>query len=439
MELRIQRFRFVLFAIVLVYVSALLALTIFLRSPLYTAYMYDIGSFGLADVILGVIFAMIPAAWIPMQLGRPSHIVYWFLYLIVYIPTTLLLHAPGTVTIDTILFLVTLCVSFYLVFRFTTARRLQLSDFKHERAFKLALFGLWTGCVGVLVAFLGPDLSVATYHEIYAVRESYKASLAEMGPIVRRLVIYSLSALRYAIGPIFIVMFLERQSTGSIPYLIIGVFSISLGYLIGGFKSSIFVLVAIFGLFVLLKSPAVFSKATLISFISLITVSWSIYAIGGLRHFLALTRRVLLAAGVGSAAYVDFFSSNPHTYFSGRFFMPFLEYPYGVAPPRLIGDHYFGGGNININSFAEGYMELGLLGVILLAVLLGIVLWIYDSATVQMPLMYSIPMISGYLTVLAYTDIITSIYTHGLLWLLLLAIIKPPFQGTDRGVEQTIS
>src|SRR5215472_8885861 len=37
--------------------------------------------------VLGWVFALLPALWMPMHLRRPSQLPYWFLYLTVYIPS----------------------------------------------------------------------------------------------------------------------------------------------------------------------------------------------------------------------------------------------------------------------------------------------------------------------------------------------------------------
>jgi hypothetical protein len=114
-------------------------------------------------------------------------------------------------------------------------------------------------------------------------------------------------------------------------------------------------------------------------------------------------------------------------------------YPYSLNPPQLIGDVYFGSHEMsaNANIWADGFANFGFIGILGVSLVLGLVLFLYDSlaARIEFPVacvLLVIPAIT-----LANSALLTCLLTHGLGFALLVALFIPqrsePLSGWLRG------
>lgn len=73
-----------------------------------------------------------------------------------------------------------------------------------------------------------------------------------------------------------------------------------------------------------------------------------------------------------SVNYFEFFEGNP-MYWSYSFFNPFVDYPYELTPPHLIGLVYYNFAEMSANTgiIADGFMNMGLMGVLVNSLLFG--------------------------------------------------------------------
>lgn len=131
-------------------------------------------------------------------------------------------------------------------------------------------------------------------------------------------------------------------------------------------------------------------------------------------------RRPFLLPGLLDVLYFDFFNEN-HLYWSESISGSFVEYPYERPHSYIVGEHYFGKASWNANNgiISDGFMNFGMIGVIINAVAVGIYFSILNQLNVSgkffgIIFLFVFSLISSSLT--------TVLLTHGGIVLLLLSL-----------------
>jgi len=140
------------------------------------------------------------------------------------------------------------------------------------------------------------------------------------------------------------------------------------------------------------------------------------------------TRRTLLDQAQQYFFYHDFFSKNSYTFLSQhRLFQIFLDYPYHLDPPNLIGEVYYGNpeNSANTGIIGDAYMNFGFAGLAIWSVLISIILKIIDSFSKWKYKKISIAAIAMPSLTLINSALLTNFLTHGLLLALLLLYFLP--------------
>jgi len=200
---------------------------------------------------------------------------------------------------------------------------------------------------------------------------------------------------------------------------------------IAAFKSQLFALVFIawivFGLRFFGEKKILFYAAA--SFTSLALIAFVMNAVTSI-HIISdvIIRRVFFVPAQLYYYYYDFFSSSPHTFYSQSMpFKWFLNYPYELPIPRLIGGYYLSSWDTsaNGNMWADAYASLGIVGMLFVSILL----WLsaqaieYASEKKNVFLVYSLMAVP--LWSIANSAFSTVLLTHGLLLSLVLMFFLP--------------
>ena len=149
--------------------------------------------------------------------------------------------------------------------------------------------------------------------------------------------------------------------------------------------------------------------------------------------------RVLAVTGQLTGDYYQFFST--HTTYQLATTLPFrwfVESPYSLPSPRLIGAVYFGTPTLfaNANLWADAMANFGLLGIPLFTIALGLVLWIFDIAGEGRDLRVIGPLLGLVGNTLAQGALETALLTSGI-WLAIVLIAVMPQHG--RSDQQLVS
>src|SRR6185437_3705188 len=101
--------------------------------------------------------------------------------------------------------------------------------------------------------------------------------------------------------------------------------------------------------------------------------------------------------------------------------------PYESVPPLIIGNVYFRGSgtDANANFWADAFANFGIVGVFAFTALLGMVLWFYDSITLDIDLRLAALMLAMPAVSLANGGLLTCLLMHGLGFACLLMYYLP--------------
>lgn len=130
-----------------------------------------------------------------------------------------------------------------------------------------------------------------------------------------------------------------------------------------------------------------------------------------------LSRRVFFVPAQLCFVYFDFFSNNPHVYWSNSVLSAFSKYPYGdLAVPYVIGEYLERPGMGANNGFvSSGFAHAGLFGVFFYALIIGVILKLINSMTSEnMPVWVAVALsVVPLRSLLTTSDLFTVMLTHG--------------------------
>ena len=152
-----------------------------------------------------------------------------------------------------------------------------------------------------------------------------------------------------------------------------------------------------------------------------------IYHLYNLGYSIFVNRLLILPAHL-KFMYLDFFETNPKIHIVGTIFNtilkipnPYAEYPY----QNMIGELYFNKGTMYANTgfLAEGFARIGYIGLIILPIILGIIIFMISKKTSKMDASFLAAIAIMPLFNLNDAYLLSSLTTGGILLLILVAIL----------------
>jgi len=374
--------------------------------------------------VLTVFLAAVPAAWMPIHIKRPSQLLYWVLYVLVVVPIVYIVpHAvklefADLITLQTVvLFSFAVLGGFYLI---------RLVDFSLPRLtdgyFLASIFTISGIFLAVIGWKFGFKLRVFNIADIYQVRGEYKEALAEGG----RWTAYFLGWQGNVLNPLLMGYGLACRR-----YLLmlVGLFLQLFLFALTGYKTLLLSGVLIVVVYFLTRRKSNhFGLKISWAFSSLVALCLVFDQLFGFVYFSSiLVRRLIVTPGLLMGYYFDFFSNNPKVLLSHSIFQSLKIYPYSLNPAQLIGDVYFGAPEMsaNANIWADGFANFGLIGILGVSIVLGLVLFLYDSVTQKVELPVACALLAVPAITLANSALLTCLLTHGLGFAVLVALIVP--------------
>jgi hypothetical protein len=215
----------------------------------------------------------------------------------------------------------------------------------------------------LLIYYYGPYMRLVALDDIYDLR--FESGQIDYGPFVN----YTVSWLSYCSLPFYYTRSILRRNPVD--------FAIAVGitlliYAAAGSKTAIFMVVSIYGLYLLFESRDRFFFRLLLAML-IITVVFALMPddeSGPLRWIKALVLiRLLGIGGWTMSLYYDFFAENGYTYYThiGPINALFGGYPYGnLALGQVIGLQFFGTEEANANAAfwaSDAFAAAGIYGV----------------------------------------------------------------------------
>lgn len=377
------------------------------------------------------------ALTLPRVLVRPSHVVLWTIFVVCVSPTMIMSISTGYVSTATAIALsAAVGTAFALVSLATPsgatapAARVEAADDvlvigarRIDRGtltwlvcglYSLVTYGLMAATVGIHIRFLALD-------DIYEVRADYSADVGTGGALG-----YLLTGQAYVINPLVLARGIFRRRPSLVVLALAGQFLL---YSSTGFKAVLFSFIAVLGMAVLFRGT---KPARSLAFLGAPLAIMIVSAVadevqGGITWTSVFTRRFMLTPGLLSSVYVDYFSDNPVARYGYSFLSPWIEYPYDLPPPKRISDYLVPGsvGYANANLFADGFANLGWIGIFVAAAALFVWLRFLDGASRGLPMRVAAMAVVMPSIMLSNTSIFTAMLSHGLLMGTLILLIAP--------------
>lgn len=139
-------------------------------------------------------------------------------------------------------------------------------------------------------------------------------------------------------------------------------------------------------------------------------------------------RRSLFVPARNTFDYYEFFSNNPKVWWSNTSFnMGFIDNPYDINPANLIGEMRGVTSHRNNSFLSTGYMHAGITGIVLYAVLVGLLFRITDSLAFKgLPVWVILAVLfAPYISLILSSDLPTALLTHGIgIGLIILFLLR---------------
>ena len=135
-----------------------------------------------------------------------------------------------------------------------------------------------------------------------------------------------------------------------------------------------------------------------------------------------IIRRVFFVPGDLTYTYFEFFKDNPHVYWSNSLLSNFIDYPYNLKIPEVIGSYLNTGSYANNGFISTAYAHANIWGILIYSVIIALLLRVLNNLC-----FFGIPMwvcisltIVPFRSLLLNSDLPTTLLTHGLLISILL-------------------
>lgn len=369
---------------------------------------YDFALFGIA---------LLPTLWMRPELRRPSEIAYWFLYILVFIPTvTLPVVATGAPPLEWTGFstLLLACLG-ALEWAYRVPLNAWWRGHRSRSRFVVAFLVISAGVYLAIFYSFEFTLRLPSLADVYDVRADYKSEL-RWG---NRLTAYAVGWVASVINPLFIILGFERRK---LSILGLGVFGQLFVFSVTGFKGALFSTLLLAGLLFSVRRRN-FGVLFLGAAVAILVASILETAVFGSQMISqVIVRRVMMTPAILTGLYFDFFSHGPKLMLSHSILSGVVSNPYGAGPATLIGSTYFGPSTFsNANIWADGYANFGYAGLPIVTVVLGLVFRMTDTLARGVDRGVSTPLVSLPAFSMTNSALLTSLLSHG--WLLAAILI----------------
>lgn len=384
------------------------------------------------ELLLGNLIALVPIVWL-RPTGRPSDVVYVYLYFSLLLPSIMyiMIYPSMPMPIFNALFLV------FCFFLISTVRYLGPLMFPEKKLVRVlawaALIGI--GACGPIYFFLSGQIStdnvdfLDVYDQRLAIREAVQTDA------LARFNVYLSNWMGVAVAPFLALWGIRRKN----PLLIAAGLAVAfVAFAVSSQKTVFFsvviaatfaVVITVFGRFWKGPQHRLFLVAlTIVLFYNIATtVLDALFAEHPILSWYS-TFRMFLNNGYLTASYLDFFHDKPLLLYADSFLSRLLSSPFDMPFGRLIGDYistYAKENNANANFLADGYVNLGYVGMLFACLQLMLVLWIADSLTRDRDPIFVGCLLVPFANVISNGPIHTALLSNGGFVMLLLLSIAP--------------
>ena len=414
--------------VILVYTAILLWAYATIISPYFSYFGYYLNWPSTTEMAVLICLVLVPTLLMPSRLIKPSQLVSWWMYVTVYIPSVLL--PPLSLSLNTAKLMrleLSLLVAMSALAVMSRLRAIPFRPLKiRPRVFWIALAVFWIATLAFVASHFNLSTLIVNLASLflggseYTIRNGFFDELSQAG----RLLGYATGQIGEAVDPFLIAYGLVARR--KLP-LAAGIAGQLILFSVIGAKSVLFSTLFIAIVFFLLRwFRNSFSLALGGVLISVVLLSAGAdYLSNGIFLSSITTRRTLLDPGLLTGFYYEHYSENEQAGLAYHFANPGESVP---APSYEIGLVYFGDEHVdaNANLWAEGYADFGLAGIAGFTLLLGAMVWFYDSVSLRQNRILAIVVFAMQAFSFSNSAPLTTLITHGGLMSALLLWAAPP-------------
>lgn len=422
---------FALFAVALaVYIEALRVTYAEFMAPRfgYLGWVYHDPQLGW--MVISYVLLLAVSAFLPYRVERFSGYAVWFLYAALLVPvTTLPQYGGDRQPEDTFLFAL-YCSAVWIAVSLTVRRR-HAALLIPVRVSGSWLFWTLVTVISVvtyvyLAAVFGLTFNIVSVFEIYDIRLSYRDEVIPTVPLLG----YLITNQGNVINPFLMAFGLFRKrlwlaALGAVGQLLI--------YSTTGYKT---VLISIplcaLLVFLLRKRTNILGAMVVVGASALAWLSIAIDRVVEIGIVDVLVARTFMTAGYLMPMYREVYDEGAWALWDYSFLAPFVESGYSTSPGFHVGAVMLNRPDVQLNAslFADGYANLGFVGIAIEAAFLVLLFFLVDSAGRGLPPAIVVP--AGLLPVfsLANASPFSAVLSYGFALLVVLLALYPREEDT---------
>jgi hypothetical protein len=381
--------------------------------------------------LTSVVCCLVPALWMPLKFSRPSLLLFYVQYFLIFIPASFIVYysvRPELSDPDSLLLVISMFAGLSII------QTTYLARARPIRAFRISADAFWL-CFGTVIlamllylaSTLGGIFHLVSFFDVYDLRNTMAEALKATGS---RFGFYAQALLSALILPFLFATGVSHRAK----WVIVPV---AMGYIflfgVGGAKAAALALVYLPLLSLILSRPQKRIAFTIAAGLSAVLIlGYVTSAILPPRvhlYYVALVHfRFVTVPPLTIPQYFVFFQTHPLTHLSHvSGFNKLLHYPYDLDIPYTIGSYFYSvpvGANSGFWA-GDGLAGFGVWGIPLLSVVCGAVFWLLDSVSADLDPRF-VGLALGFCTVFfGNASLFTTLITGGLAPLMLLLLLAP--------------
>lgn len=370
------------------------------------------GDFSLLSLFVIGVYSLIPSMILPLKSFRPSVYIFSIIFYVVYVPALFVVYDESlafNISPALTAFMLFTCMTLNVASTRLPLARLDLGSISlGRRNVNILVLVVSASAVAVVLFRVSGNFSIIGLEDIYLKRAEVKnLELGKLSYLISWIVSFFLPTIiawslvlkkYHYVFLLFLVYIFLYFTLGAKLYLfVMGYFLLAYGYIRSLDRSNLFLP---YSFSILLLMPI------LLQF-DFLSATRSLY-IG------VINLRVFSIQGLAIPVYVEFFNSNPQTYFSHISIVSyFLDYPYGNMISVVLEKKY-GLGNFNASYFVgDGFAALGYPGMIVITLLVSLFFYVFDVITHGRDHRFVILSVSVFVVSFSNVPFATSMLTGG--------------------------
>jgi len=390
-------------------------------------------------ITISWLLCLASALWMPRDLTRPSQLLFFIQYFIIFIPSSFILYYSGNPELDPRDVLLLVIFLFFGLTILQAGYKLPLLSLKkNSLSVKFFWRAFWCGATGLFIYLLtvfGSYFQLADFQNIYDVRSAGGDLVTASGSSFAG---YAQMWLSGFVLPFLFSIGVFRKRWG---FVLIA----AAGYLyllgIGGSKSTMLAMVYLSAIYFLVRAGgknAGIKIAACFSGLLLFPVIFPLIGVEGgaldTWYVAIIHSRIFSIPQLSIGQYYDFFQTHPLTYGSHITGINWLvTYPYDMDIPRTIGRYFYNADlTANVNMWAQdGIASFGLIGIPVVSAIAVVIFLLLDSVARLHDLRFVTVALGNITLIFANGSIFTTIISGGL-FLLIVALYFYPAEYSDK-------